>query len=308
MGRRTFLGATATWVLAACTTPAGAGSGRLLSATDPRVRAVEAARDGTGRTERVTLSAEAAEVDLGGPVVRTWTYGGVLPGREIRVRRGDVLEARLINHLPADTSVHWHGPAVRNDMDGVPGLTQAPVPPGQEFVYRFTVPTPGTHWFHPHTGIQLDRGLYAPLIVEDPEEPGAYDTEWVVVLDDWLDGTGATPDQALTDLRRRSGHMMSGMAGGDVTYPHYLINGRIPAAPVTFTAQPRQRVRIRFVNAGADTAFRVALGGHRMTVTHTDGFPVVPVDTDASAPAPAPLRMPGSCPVSWPGRSPVTPA
>jgi multicopper oxidase len=68
---------------------------------------------------------------------------------------------------------------------------------------------------------------------------------------------------------------------GDVRYPYYLINGRIGAAPRTFRARPGERARIRFINAGADTAFRVALGGHRMTVTHTDGCPVVPVTADA---------------------------
>ena len=68
---------------------------------------------------------------------------------------------------------------------------------------------------------------------------------------------------------------------GDVGYPHYLVNGRIPAAPTTFTAAPGQRLRIRIVNAAADTAFRVALAGHTLTVTHTDGFPVVPVEVDA---------------------------
>jgi FtsP/CotA-like multicopper oxidase with cupredoxin domain len=67
---------------------------------------------------------------------------------------------------------------------------------------------------------------------------------------------------------------------GDVRYPYYLINARVPAAPVTFTAQPRQRARIRFINAASDTAFRVALGSHRMQVTHADGFAVQPVDTD----------------------------
>lgn len=68
---------------------------------------------------------------------------------------------------------------------------------------------------------------------------------------------------------------------GDVSYPCYLINGRIPAAPTTFSAKPGQRIRIRIINAGSDTAFRVALAGHRMTVTHTDGFPVVPTEVDA---------------------------
>ena len=68
---------------------------------------------------------------------------------------------------------------------------------------------------------------------------------------------------------------------GDIAYPHYLANGRVPAAPVTLTAKPGQRARLRLINAGSDTAFRVALGGHRLTITHSDGFPVAPVTTDA---------------------------
>jgi FtsP/CotA-like multicopper oxidase with cupredoxin domain len=68
---------------------------------------------------------------------------------------------------------------------------------------------------------------------------------------------------------------------GDIAYPYYLINGRIPAAPTTFNAKAGQRIRIRFINTGSDTAFRVALAGHSMTVTHTDGFPVVPKQVDA---------------------------
>ena len=96
----------------------------------------------------------------------------------------------------------------------------------------------------------------------------------------------------MSHLTRRS--LIRGVAGlgegmqsrllggaGDVDYPHYLVNGRTSDAPVTLTGKPGQRVRIRFVNAGSDTAFRVALGGHRMTLTHSDGFPVVPVPTDA---------------------------
>ncbi|MDX8034849.1 multicopper oxidase family protein [Lentzea sp. BCCO 10_0856] len=283
--RRAFLGATALGVLAACTSEAGSP---LILPTDPLVGQTEAARGGTGRTRSVTITATTGQIDLGGPVVSTWTYDGEAPGRELRVGAGDLIEARLVNQLPVDTSVHWHGLALRNDMDGAPHLTQPPIRPGETFTYRFVAPAPGTYWFHPHTGTQLDRGLYAPLIVEDPAEPGKYDAEWTVVLDDWLDGTGTTPDEVLAGLRQRGGHSMHGMGGaaaqqltGDVTYPHYLINGRVPAAPVTFQAGPRQRVRVRFINAGSDTAFRVALGGHRMTVTHTDGFPVVPVTTDA---------------------------
>jgi multicopper oxidase len=222
---------------------------------------------------------------------------------------------------------------VANNADGVPDVTQQAVASGKDFQYQYTAAQPGTYWLHPHVGVQLDRGLYAPLIVEDPHEPLSYDQDWTVVLDDWLDGIDATPDQVLKELtggmsmggpmgsanpspsmsgmpmggrtdspspsssmsgstggRSMDGgsHMLMGSTSlllggdaGDVRYPYYLINGRIPAAPTTFAAKPGARVRIRFINAGGDTAFRVALGGHRMRITHTDGYPVQQVDTDA---------------------------
>lgn len=290
--------------------PAGDG---YLAPDGPEVAAAERARAGGGPVTDVRLTAVEGVVDLGGPTVRTWTYGGELPGREIRVTAGGTLSATLANHLPQATSAHWHGLALRNDMDGVPGLTQSSIKAGAEFAYRFAVPRPGTYWFHPHTGVQLDRGLYAPLVVEDPQEPLQYDKEWVVVLDDWVDGVdGSTPDAVLAELTQGAGPGAGGMEGmddppgqggpvpagpgrvlvgatsdllggnpGDVRYPYYLVNGRVPQAPRGFAAKPGDRIRIRFVNAGGDTAFRVALGGHRMTVTHTDGYPVVHADTDA---------------------------
>lgn len=121
----------------------------------------------------------------------------------------------LANHLPEATSVHWHGLALRNDMDGVPGLTQRDIKPGGSFDYRFAVSHPGTYWFHPHSGVQQDRGLYAPLIVEDPKEPLKYDKEWVIVLDDWVDGVdGSTPDAVLAELSKGMGGMDHGGSGG----------------------------------------------------------------------------------------------
>ncbi|WP_432003438.1 multicopper oxidase family protein [Streptomyces sioyaensis] len=280
-----------------------------------------------GAERKVKLTAAATRLDLGGRSVRSWAYGDRLPGQEVRITAGDTLALTLANHLPQATSLHWHGLALRNDMDGVPGLTQRPIKAGASFDYRFAVPLPGTYWFHPHSGVQQDRGLYAPLIVEDPKEPLKYDKEWVVVLDDWVDGVdGSTPDAVLAELSKGMGmggmdmgdsggmdhndmdmHNMSmtskrspspkpsgpprmmmgatsellGGDAGDVAYPTYLVNGRTPEDPQTFRAKPGDRVRLRIINAGGDTAFRVALGGHKMTVTHTDGFPVAQAETDA---------------------------
>jgi FtsP/CotA-like multicopper oxidase with cupredoxin domain len=257
-------------------------TGGEASGTIPSKRAI-------GQVRAASLVARPAEVDLGGRVVRTWVYGDAVPGPVLRGRAGDTLAVLVDNQLPEDTTVHWHGLAVPNDMDGVPGLTQTSIAPGRQLTYRFTLPYPGTYWYHPHVGVQADRGLYGALIVDDPDDAGRYDLELLVVLDDWLDGTGRSPDDVMRDMQGGMGAMrmpsgprsaVLGGEGGDVSYPYYLLNGRLPSAPVTFGARPGQRARIRIVNAAADTAFRVALGGHRLTVTHSDGFPVLPVTVD----------------------------
>ena len=248
-------------------------------------------------------------MELGRTKVETWAYDGVVPGRELRVTEGDVVEVALRNELPEDTIIHWHGIALRNDMDGVPDLTQPPIRPGESFTYRFTAPDAGTYWFHPHMGLQLDRALYAPLVIDARDEPGRYDVDQLVVLDDWLDGTGTTPEDTLRSLTGMGGGGMGGdgmdqgggMGGstgtvnmgmsmfrsellggdaGDVDYPLHLLNGRPPSDRATIEVPAGGRARLRLLNAGSDTAYRVALGGHRLTVTHTDGFPVEPVEVD----------------------------
>ena len=269
------------------TSPVPPSGAEVVAAEEARRRAGAAVKD-------VTLTAAPTTFDLGGLDAATWAYGGAVPGAEIRVKAGDVVRARFTNQLPEATTIHWHGIALRNDMDGVPGMTQQEVAPRGGFTYEFTAPDPGTFWFHPHVGLHVDRGLYAPLIVEDPAEPGRYDREYIVVLDDWTDGIGQSPEAMLEDLRAGRGahaaHLASGggpqsdflgSPGGDVSYPLYLLNGRRASAPVEFEARKGDRVRFRIINAAADTPFRVALGGHQMTVTHTDGFPVVPVTVDA---------------------------
>ncbi len=288
-------GAYAGLVLGAC---GDGGPDQRVVATDPAVQAAEQRRRRSGAiVSDIALTAAPLTIDLAGAPAATWAYGAV-PGAEVRVRAGDVLRARVRNDLPDPTTIHWHGVALRNDMDGVPGLTQAPIAPGAEFTYEFTVPVPGTFWFHPHAGLQLDQGLYTPLIVEDPQEPGDYDREVVVVLDDWVAGVGERPEDTLAALQKEGmgmggggmggdmgggGMAMSPLLGGDagdVTYPLHLVNGRPPEAPSVFEAKPGERLRLRLVNVASDTAYRVALGGHRLTVTHTDGFPVEPVTAD----------------------------
>ncbi len=292
--RRTFLaaGVLGGAALVACSKPAAPSA-----AGPPRrdvIAATEAARPHTGRTVTRTLTPGPADIDLGGPVARTLAYDNQIPAPLLRANVGDELAVSVTNALDHPTSVHWHGIALRNDMDGAAPATPN-IASGATFTYRFSAPHAGTYWAHPHTGLDTDFGLYLPVIIDDPAEPGRYDAEWIVTLDDWTSGVGSSPAQIFDGLRSQGmggmGHMgaMSGTPGsspllggdgGDVSYPYYLINGRIPVAPTTFVAKPGQRIRIRIINAGADTAFRVALGGHRMTVTHTDGFPVAPTDVD----------------------------
>ncbi len=257
-----------------------------------------------------TLTPRATRLDLGGVEVDTWAYGDALPGPLIRANAGDLIRVRVDSELPEETTVHWHGIALRNVADGIPHTTQDPIPAGGSYLYEYVAPDPGTYFYHSHVGLQLDRGLYAPLIIDDPAEPGDYDAEWIVVLDDWVDGTGRTPEDVLAELTAGSGDGhhhdhgsmgdgsmgdmgemdMSGMGGNakpppyghsDVTYPHFLINGRIPADAETFRARPGQRIRIRVINASADTVFSIALPEHTMTVTHSDGFPVQPTEARA---------------------------
>lgn len=245
-------------------------------------------------TVGVAMIPSETSIDLGGVAVRIWAFDGSVPAKEIRLRRGQALYADVTNRLTAPTTVHWHGLAIPNPMDGVP-VTQAAIAPGRRFTYQFVPPDAGTHWLHSHVGTQLDRGLYGPLIIEDPNEKADYDDELVIVLDDWIDGTGTDPGQVLANLKKNGMASMGpedpgagvtpttplGDDGGDVTYPYFLINGRISADPQVADYPAGVRLRLRVINAGSDTAFRVAVPGTTMTVTHTDGFPVVPRQADS---------------------------
>jgi len=252
-----------------------------------------------GRAREHALEAAPLEFEVGGRKLQTWGYDGGVPGPEIRVTEGDSLRAKLLNHLPADTTIHWHGLPVPNAMDGVPHITQPPIKSGEDFTYQFVVPTAGTYVYHSHVGLQLDRGLYGPLIVEPKKEELDYDREYVLLLDDWLDGISGTPEDTLDMLQNRGGSMGRGMMGGmgsgmmgggrgqrgpgpsgAVDYPLYLINGRAPDDPEMLDIRRGEKARLRLINPSGETVFRFAVGGHKLTVTHSDGQSVEPVEVD----------------------------
>lgn len=142
ISRRGFLaagiGTIGMIALASCTSQPG-----WVNPDSTPVSQAEKRRPGTGKTTAVTLTAAAGTLDLAGARADTWTFGSV-PAPTIRLGAGDTLRATVRNSLPVETSVHWHGIALRNDMDGVPPVTQKPITPGGSFDYEFIVPHPGT--------------------------------------------------------------------------------------------------------------------------------------------------------------------
>ena len=282
--RRKFLAVTGAGVGAlALSSCSGQPSPTRLVPTFPRAAS-------TGRVHHYTFEAAPSQMSLGSQSISTWTYNSMLPGPPIRLVEGDTLRVTVKNRLPAETTIHWHGVPLINAMDGVPGVTQPAIQAGTDFTYDFVIPTAGTYFYHPHVGVQLDRGLSGPLIVDAARETLAYDQDITLLLDDWLDGMPATPDDALKQLIA-NGDQMSGMGNTngmgnsgtippDIVYPLYLINGKTPDDPFVMTASRGQKLRLRFINASSATIYRIALQGHRLSVTHTDGQPVEPVEVE----------------------------
>lgn len=248
----------------------------------------------------VELSASTALADPTAAGSASWGYGSPL-GPELRVTEGDVLRVDLTNDLPEPTTVHWHGIPLSNPMDGVPGVTQPAIEPGESFTYQFRAEPAGTYFYHSHVGLQLDRGLLGPLVVEERDPHVAFDRDVVVVFDDALRGapslptdvTGFGPGGTGTPWTggRGPGGMGPGVGPGGMgpgmmtdarpPYVGHLVDGRFPNDPAEFSVREGERFRFRFVNASAATTYRVRLAGHTLRVSHADGRPVAPVDVDS---------------------------
>jgi FtsP/CotA-like multicopper oxidase with cupredoxin domain len=227
-------------------------------------------------TSEYRLAAKSAAVNLTGdryPDTAVWAYDGTLPGPELRVRQGQPVRITVVNKLSEDTTVHWHGVRLPNPMDGVPGLTQKPIRPGESFIYEFTPPDAGTFWYHPHADTlqQLGRGLAGALIVEEPEPVPGIDRDLLWFIADWR----------LDDKARIAGGFgnrmeagMSGRIGNTVT-----INGRVPNA---VSVKAGERVRLRLVNAALARIVGLRFDGHNPLVVAHDGQPCDPYSPDGS--------------------------
>lgn len=203
---------------------------------------------------------------MGYPMTDVLAYDGTIPGPTLRIRQGEPIRIAVENRLDQDTTVHWHGIRLQNAMDGVPGLTQPPIKPGDSFVYEFTPPDAGTFWYHPHANSleQLGRGLAGALIVEE-REPVAVDRDITWMLSDWRLAKDAQVAPGFGNLMEAG---MSGRVGNTVT-----LNGRVPDdQPV----RASERLRLRLINASLARIMALRFEGHSPVIVALDGQPCEP--------------------------------
>lgn len=215
-----------------------------------------------------TLEAMQASVQLapdGYAPTDVWGFGGTAPGPVLRVAQGERLQRRFVNSLPQASSVHWHGIRIENAMDGVPGLTQDAVAPGDSFDYDFLVPDAGTYWYHSHNQSteQVARGLYGALIVEEAEEPDV-DRDEVMVLGDWLVDTETA--QILPEFDGSHERSHAGRIGNLI-----LTNGIYDRM---MSVQRHERMRLRLINAANARIFFLGLVGLEGWTVAIDGMPL----------------------------------
>ena len=263
--------------------------------------------------DRIDLTIGPTPVNYTGRARTATAVNGSVPGPTLRLREGDTVTLNVTNRLGEPTSIHWHGLLLPNPMDGVPGLTFRGIMPGETFTYRFPIRQAGTYWYHSHSGMQEQTGLYGPLILEPRgKEPYSYQRDHVVMLSDWTDedpmtvmsnlkqqsdyynynqrtlgtfakdagrdGLGATADDRLMwGKMRMSPTDLMDVTGATYTF---LMNGRPPAWNWTGLFARGEKVRLRFINGSSMTTFDVRIPGLRMTVVQADGSDVVPVEVE----------------------------
>jgi FtsP/CotA-like multicopper oxidase with cupredoxin domain len=208
-----------------------------------------------------TLTARTGHARLRGPgepASAILGYDGAVPGPTLRLKRGEELKLRLVNRLAEPTTIHWHGLRIANAVDGVPGLTQAPVAPNASFDYRLQPPDAGTFWYRPLGRASGGRGL-AGLLIVDEAEPVDVGHDAALVLDDWrleADGKVVAADGA----------------GVQERHSHLTANGA-PRAEIV--VRSNERLRLRLLNASG-RLMPVRVADHTATVMALDGQPAEP--------------------------------
>ncbi len=299
----------------------GLAAGGILLGASPWLkpaRAEQAAGTASGSAPVLTgiefdLTIAETPVNFTGRPRLATTINGSLPAPTLRWREGDTVTLRVTNRLKVDTSIHWHGILLPYQMDGVPGISFKGIAPGETFVYRFRVQQTGTYWYHSHSGMQEQTGMYGAIII-DPARGATIraDRDYVVQLSDWSDenphhihaklkmqsdyynfnqptagdffrDVGSLGLSAALDKREMWNQMrMSPTDLADISsYSYtYLVNGTTPAGNWTGLFRPGERLRLRLINSGAMTFFDVRIPGLKMTVVQADGQNVEPVTVD----------------------------
>lgn len=253
-------------------------------------------------TVEYDLTIALQEMNFTGQPVKPITINGQLPGPTLRFVEGDHAVIRVHNQMDVETSIHWHGILIPNAMDGVPFVTFPPIAAGQTFTYEFDLRQSGTYWYHSHTMLQEQRGLYGSLVIA-PKDGGTFDQlrDQVVLLSDWTDEDDSS---VLHTLKRGSewysiqkgsaqsvfGAARLGLLGAyfsrelqrmppmdlaDVYYDRFLVNG---APQQSLAARPGEKIRLRIIAGSASTFFYVEFAGGPMQVIAADGLPVQPFD------------------------------
>lgn len=297
---------------------AGLAAGSFLLPTPlwaaSRNQGIQSTRTGPFEyADTFNLTIGPTPINVAGRTAMAQGINGTVPGPLLRFKEGNPVTLVVRNELREESSLHWHGLLLPPGMDGVPGISFDGIRPGQAFRYHYAVIQSGTYWYHSHSGLQEQSGVYGPIIIDPAgKDPVSYDREFVILLSDW---TFEDPDKLYRKLkkmdayynyrqrtvgdffddvrddgwnatvadRRMWGSMrMSATDIADVTGAgyQYLMNGMDPSGNWSAIFAPGEKIRLRIINGSAMTFFNFRIPGLPMTVVQADGQDVEPVETD----------------------------
>jgi FtsP/CotA-like multicopper oxidase with cupredoxin domain len=243
-------------------------------------------------------------VNYTGKQRKAMAINGRIPGPTLTFTEGDRAIIRVHNDMDVETSIHWHGILVPNQYDGVPYVTTMPILPGKTHTFTFDLRQTGTYWYHSHTNLQEQMGMYGAIVIHPKEPKVKVDRDIVLVLSDWTDenpyevlrtlkrgsewysikkGTAQSWDRvilhhAVKERLKQSYERMPPMDLSDVYYDRFLVNGR-PSLELK-DLRPGSRVRLRVINGSTATYFQLQYAGGPLTIISADGQPVEPVTVD----------------------------